>query len=116
MEKLYTPEFGYLTDLEDIRIYKRQQQEKEYEKSMEEHYRVMEEEYYRKMEEEYYAEQEKAYNELFEYLQQEWRKSVHTKYHVNFDEWFRNLTDNQLTYFMSWKNGQISPYCEKKNI
>ena len=55
MDRIYTPEFGYLTDEEDIRIYKRQQQEKEY---MEQYQKAMEEEYYKEMEEEYYREME----------------------------------------------------------
>lgn len=33
------------------------------------------------------------------YLKNEWNKNNHTKYHKYFDEWFKNLTENQIYYF-----------------
>ena len=33
------------------------------------------------------------------YLEREWRKCNHTKYHYLFNDWYKNLTDNQIYYF-----------------
>ena len=34
--------------------------------------------------------------ELYEYLQSEWLKCNHKKYHHLFNKWVGNLTDNQI--------------------
>lgn len=37
--------------------------------------------------------------ELHYYLQKEWMKNNHPKYHKYFDEWVVNITPNQIHYF-----------------
>lgn len=38
-------------------------------------------------------------DELYKYLKEWWRNNNHVKYQKYFDEWFENLTDNQIDYF-----------------
>lgn len=37
--------------------------------------------------------------ELHYYLQKEWMKNNHPKYHKYFEEWVVNITPNQIHYF-----------------
>jgi hypothetical protein len=37
--------------------------------------------------------------DLKNYLELEWRKSNHTKYQIYFNEWFKNLTKDQIYWF-----------------
>lgn len=38
-------------------------------------------------------------NELYDWLRKTFIKDNHKKYHVFFDEWYYNLTENQIYYF-----------------
>lgn len=49
-------------------------------------------------------------NELKEYLWNEFRYNTLKKYYKYFDEWYNNLTDNQILFFISYMNGKKTPY------
>lgn len=49
-------------------------------------------------------------NDLKGYLWYEWTHSTLPKYYKYFEEWFNNLTDNQILYFTAYCNGKKSPY------
>ena len=38
-------------------------------------------------------------DELRQHLKNEWKRDNHNKYQKYFDEWFKNLTSNQVSYF-----------------
>lgn len=47
------------------------------------------------------------------YLWNEFKFNVAPKYRNTtkyFDEWIKNLTENQILYFNSYKNGEKTPY------
>lgn len=41
---------------------------------------------------------------LHQYLQTQWRFCNHTKYLKYFDDWVKNITDNQIYYFTKEMN------------
>lgn len=45
-----------------------------------------------------------------EYLRQEWRFNNNPRYQHLFDEWFKNITDNQKMYFKAYSEGKKTPY------
>ena len=47
-----------------------------------------------------------------EYLWKEFRYNVHSKYYKFFEEWYNNLTDNQIIYYTAYSMGLKSPYLE----
>ena len=49
-------------------------------------------------------------NELKTYLQAQFKRTVHKKYHSLFDQWFANLTDNQIMYYTAYMQGKKSPF------
>lgn len=44
---------------------------------------------------------------LEQYLREEWYKNNMPKYYKYFEEWFNNLTNNQIFYFTQSKNKHI---------
>ena len=49
-------------------------------------------------------------DKLKEYLWNEWRYNVHKRFLKYFDEWYENLTDNQILYFNAYMKGLKSPF------
>ena len=47
---------------------------------------------------------------LKEYLWTEFRYNVHPKYYQYFEEWYKNLTDNQISYYIAYSQGLKTPY------
>lgn len=53
-------------------------------------------------------------SKLKEYLKKDFDWNNHKKYRKYFDEWYSNLTENQLLYYKSYANGQKTPFeCQK---
>lgn len=50
---------------------------------------------------------ELEYNNLKEYIRRDFYFSNHVKYRKYFEEWFSNLTDIQIEYWIKRMNGQI---------
>lgn len=48
--------------------------------------------------------------DLKNYLQKEFDRSVHRKYRYLFEQWFGNLTDNQIMYYTAYMQGKKSPF------
>ena len=46
-----------------------------------------------------------------EYLYNEWRMNNHPRYLHLFEEWYKNLTDNQKLYYRAYAEGKKSPFC-----
>ncbi len=40
-----------------------------------------------------------------EYLQNEWRQCNHARYQKYFEEWYRNLTQQQIEFFNAYSKG-----------
>lgn len=38
------------------------------------------------------------------------------KYYKYFDEWYDNLTENQILYYISYMEGKKTPFDEKKKV
>ena len=49
-------------------------------------------------------------NGLKDYLRIQFTHSTLPKYYKYFEEWFSNLTDNQLLYYRAYMNGQKTPF------
>ena len=49
-------------------------------------------------------------SEVKEYLKNDFEWNNHKKYRKYFDEWYSNLTENQLLYFESYSKGQKTPF------
>ncbi len=49
-------------------------------------------------------------NELKTYLQMQFKRCVHKKYHCLFEQWFSNLTDDQIMYYFAYMQGKKSPF------
>lgn len=49
-------------------------------------------------------------NNLHEYLKKEWIYNCHRKYHYLFEDWFKNLTENQIIYFSAFMIGNKTPW------
>ena len=49
-------------------------------------------------------------NNLKDYLKNEWRNCNRAKYQQYFENWFNNLTQNQLLYFNCYSKGLKTPY------
>ena len=47
-------------------------------------------------------------NELYKWLQQEFYRSNHRKYHKYFEEWVDNVTYNQISGFNNQMIGQLT--------
>ena len=45
-----------------------------------------------------------------EYLWNEWRYNVHKRFLKYFDEWYGNLTDNQIFYLTAYMKGLKTPF------
>lgn len=52
---------------------------------------------------------------LKEYLWNEWKYNTLPKYYHLFEEWFKNLTDNQILYYTAYAKGLKTPYLNEKN-
>ncbi len=50
---------------------------------------------------------------LKDYLWNEFRYNVHPKYYKYFEEWFSNLTENQILYYTAYSQSKKSPYVEE---
>ena len=52
------------------------------------------------------------------YLQETWRRENHAKYQRYFEEWFNNITENQIYYFnqqrINIENGSMTNWQTKK--
>jgi len=48
--------------------------------------------------------------ELKTYLQMQFKRSVHKKYLHLFEQWFNNLTNDQIMYFTAYMQGKKSPF------
>ena len=48
--------------------------------------------------------------QLKEYLYKEFTWNTIKKYYKYFDDWFNNLTEDQIKYYMCYMKGQKSPY------
>ena len=46
--------------------------------------------------------------ELFSWLEKEFRIANHTKYHKYFDEWIKNISNNQIEGFNNQMIGQLT--------
>lgn len=49
-------------------------------------------------------------DKLKEYLRKEFIYNTVPKYYKYFEEWFNNLTKNQLVYYTAYMNGCKTPY------
>jgi hypothetical protein len=49
-------------------------------------------------------------DELYKYLEKEWRYNNHKKYQKYFKEFVDNLTPKQILYFTAHMNGKMSIY------
>lgn len=47
---------------------------------------------------------------LKDYLWNEFKFNVHPKYYKYFEEWYNNLTENQILYYTAYSKGLKSPY------
>ena len=45
-----------------------------------------------------------------EYLYNEWRLCNNSKYLHLFDEWYKNLTENQMLYYKAYSEGKKTPF------
>lgn len=52
----------------------------------------------------------KKMEELKEYLQKEFDRTVLRKYRHLFEQWFSKLTDNQIMYYTAYMQGKKSPF------
>ena len=50
---------------------------------------------------------ELEYNNIKEYIRRDFYLSNHVKYRKYFEEWFSNLTDIQIEFWIKRMNGQI---------
>ncbi len=48
--------------------------------------------------------------ELKNYLEKEFNRTVHKKYRHLFEQWFSKLTDNQIMYYTAYMQGKKSPF------
>lgn len=48
--------------------------------------------------------------ELKNYLEKEFNRTVHRKYRHLFEQWFGSLTDNQIMYYKAYMQGKKSPF------
>ena len=48
--------------------------------------------------------------DLHLYLNKEFKYNTIPKYYRYFEEWFNNLTENQLLYYNVYKNGEKTPF------
>lgn len=53
-------------------------------------------------------------SKLKEYLKKEFDWNNHKKYRKYFDEWYSNLTENQILYYKSYSIGQKTPFQGEK--
>jgi len=53
-------------------------------------------------------------SKLKEYLKKDFDWNNHKKYRKYFDEWYSNLTENQLLYYKAYANGQKTPFQGEK--
>lgn len=53
-------------------------------------------------------------SKLKEYLKKDFDWNNHKKYRKYFDEWYSNLTENQLLYYKSYAKGQKTPFQGEK--
>ena len=53
---------------------------------------------------------EKMKGEVKEYMRSEWEKNCPSQYMKYFDEWFSNITEQQLKCFGVWKKGKMGPF------
>ena len=51
-----------------------------------------------------------AMDKLKEYLKKEFIYNTVPKYYKYFEEWFNNLTKNQLVFYTAYMNGCKTPY------
>ena len=49
-------------------------------------------------------------DELYRYLEKEWRYNNHSKYQKYFKEWVSNVTPQQILYFKAHLKGKMSMY------
>ena len=48
-------------------------------------------------------------NNLYEYLEKEWKQNNHLKYLKYFDVWINNLTDDQIFYYKTlWMKTEVN--------
>ena len=52
----------------------------------------------------------KTGQKLKDYLKKEFDWSNHKKYRVRFEEWYSNLTENQLLYYEAYSRGAKTPW------
>lgn len=56
----------------------------------------------------------KVSEKLKQWLKKDFEWNNHKKYRMYFDEWYSNLTENQLLYYESYSKGQKTPFQGEK--